>query len=203
MLQNNPFWLAPILVFSSLLTACTASNDTTRFYTLKPATSRILNNNVDSDSHSISIESLTIPRLLNRPQIVSRIGNNEIRRAEYHQWGGSVVEEIKQLLIYTLNQELSNTGDYVSPSDSRSRPDYNLYLDINRLDGQLGEEAMIELTWLLESDRDHQLSARGTVRHTTQIESHQYRYYVETLQSLIIKSAQTLSEQLAAHMANK
>lgn len=200
MQYDRPIRLTPALVLC-LLTACSATTDTTRFYTLKPITNQFLTNK--SGSSTVSIESIVIPRLLNRPQIVSRIGQNEIKRAEYHQWGGSIEEEIKQLLTTELEQELSEAGYYVFPRESRSRPDYNLYLDINRLDGQLGEEAVFEMTWLLESDQDQQLSARGSLRHSTQLKSHNYSDYVAALHALLVRGTQALGEELKTQLHSK
>ena len=185
------------LVLFGLLSACSATNDTTRFYTLKPA---IIKTSIDNDEkhiHSLSIESLKIPRLINRPQIISRIGKNEIKRAEYHQWGGSIEEEIEHLILDTLNNNLTGSNLYLLPSESRVQPEYNLHLAINRLDGELGTEAHIEMTWLLETDQSGENARQGTINDTILLTNQTYGNYVAALQELIISSVKQLSKRLS------
>lgn len=190
----------PLLCIASsitigLISACSATNDTTRFYTLQSAETQVVSKYEITDGLSISIESLIVPRLIDRPQIISRIGNNEINRSEFHQWGGSVVEEITQLLTDTLEHEFTDSSYFILRSDSRIQPKYRLYIEIKRLDGSLGKEAHVELTWLLESP-ETELSLHGLVQHRETIIDHNYTNYVSALRTLILKSTQSLAQQL-------
>lgn len=190
-----------LLAFSTI-TACSATSDTTRFYTLKPIDNVTESHYTAFNKQSISIESLVIPRLLDRPQIISRIGENEINRSEFHQWGGSVLEEIKQLITSSLELGLQNTNYYIQSSDSRFQSEYSLYIEIKRLDGLLGANASIELNWLLES-QDLRFSSHGLVKLSEPLVGRGYGEYVSSLQTLLVKSSESISEQLLHAMLNK
>lgn len=179
----------------ALISACSATNDTTRFYTLKSIDSQVVSKYEITTGLSISIQSLLVPRLLDRPQIISRIGDNEINRSEFHQWGGSVVEEITHLLTDTMEYEFSDSDYFILRSDSRIRPKYRLYIEIKRLDGTLGEAAHIELVWLLES-LETELSLHGLVQHRETLIGRDYANYVSALRTLILKSSLSLADQL-------
>ncbi len=196
MRQYKVYRITPIIIALSLVTACSATTDPTRFYSLKSTHTVGTIKNIAEKTYSLSIESISIPRLLDRPQIVSRIGENEIKRSEFHQWGGSVVEEIQQLFTKNLEIELSNTHFYLLTRESRLRPDYTLYLNITRLDGELGNYATVEITWLLESVENGEITNRGTILQTTPLATKRYSDYIATLQRLLEQSVSKLAEQL-------
>jgi len=107
-----------ILLISIALSACTSliegntesvvSNlGGTRFYSLSslpPATAT-------NATLRIGVGPLQIPRLLNRPQIISRKNSNEINMAELHQWGGSYEEELMQVMTDNLSTLLKNNKE--------------------------------------------------------------------------------------------
>lgn len=190
------------LLLISTITACSATSDTTQFYTLKPIENLTETHYSANNKKSISIESLSIPRLLDRPQIISRKGKNQVFRSEYHQWGGSVTEEIKQLITSSIEKELLDSNYYILSSDSRFQPEYSLYIDVKRLDGLLGQQTSIEISWLLES-RNTRFSSHGIVKLSESLASQEYSDYVSSLQALLVKSSQSISEQLLRAVANK
>jgi len=104
------FKAALVLFFSLILSACSSLggvNNTnlggTHFYSLSSLPPSASTNN----QLHIGVGPLEIPRLLNRPQIVSRKDNNEIIMAENHQWGGSLKEELLQVISDNLSSLLN------------------------------------------------------------------------------------------------
>ena len=96
-----------VCVLSAGLTACGNSADPTRFYSLHPNTENSWQV-ATGERYSLAVASVRIPRLIDRSQIVSRTGTHEINRSEFHQWGGSIQEEIEKILAEGLEQSLES-----------------------------------------------------------------------------------------------
>ena len=59
----------------------------------------------------VAIGPVTIPRYLDRPQMVTRSDRNEVRFAETERWAGSLAEDVSRVLIENLSMLLA--GDNV------------------------------------------------------------------------------------------
>ncbi len=78
---------------ASTFDAITApASDKSHFYAL----SSLPPSNASNKNLRIGVGPLEIPRLLNRPQIVSRKDSAEVIMSEQHQWGGSYKEPPKR-----------------------------------------------------------------------------------------------------------
>ncbi len=178
-----------------LASACTATTDPTRFYSLlyppQPATSE------NPGNISVGISSVRIPRLLDRPQIISRKGQNEIVRAEFHQWGGSLLEEIEENLASGLSMHLNTRYIFIYPAQNRIRPDYELLVDIHRFDGELGEKVFLNLTWQITPTTAKQSSSVGRINIEQAASAENYSAYVTALNQLLSEAAAQIALELS------
>ncbi len=145
-----------ILFISGTLTACTTLKEEgadavvsnlggTRFYSL----SSLPPNPASHSSLRLGIGPLKIPRLLNRPQIVSRKNSNEINMAELHQWGGSYEEELLQVMTDNLSTLLETNHIEQYPWKLSFKPNYQIRINIERFDGELGKNIVLKARWRL------------------------------------------------------
>src|SRR5512137_3062027 len=89
-----PRTLVPVAV-AICLAGC-ATSPTARFYTLTPISPQEakVSSGAAVSPVSISIAPVEIPDYLDRPQIVTRDGLNELRLAEFDRWAGSLSDNI-------------------------------------------------------------------------------------------------------------
>jgi uncharacterized lipoprotein YmbA len=126
----------------------------TRFYALSSLPPAAI-------SHStlrIGVGPLQIPRLLNRPQIVSRKNSNEINMAELHQWGGSYREELIQVMTDNLSALLKTDRIEQYPWKFAFKPSYQVRIHIEQFDGQLGKNITLKARWRLLKNNKELLS---------------------------------------------
>lgn len=126
----------------------------TRFYALSslpPAT-------ISASTLRIGVGPLQIPRLLNRPQIVSRKNSNEINMAELHQWGGSYREELIQVMTDNLSALLKTDRIEQYPWKFAFKPNYQVRIHIEQFDGQLGKNIILKARWRLLKNNKELLS---------------------------------------------
>ncbi|MCK5725401.1 MAG: membrane integrity-associated transporter subunit PqiC [Thiotrichaceae bacterium] len=137
-----------IFMVSLLLVACSSlggKKTSTRFYSISPIVKTIGNN----PRLSLGIGPIRIPVLLRRPQIISRISNNELKVSEQHHWAGSLREDISQALIDNI-ASLSGTSNVEKFPWKRSfKPNYQVRVQIEKLDGQVGGNITLKARWWL------------------------------------------------------
>jgi len=126
----------------------------TRFYALSSLPPAL---NPDATLR-IGVGPLHIPRLLNRPQIVTRKNSNEINMAELHQWGGSYREELLQVMTDNLSTLLKTDHIEQYPWKFAFKPNYQVRIHIEKFDGQLGKNITLKARWYLLKNNKEQLS---------------------------------------------
>ena len=96
---------------------------------------------------------VTIPDYLDRPQIVTRSGTNELVIAEFNRWGGFLGNDISRALVAELSTRLGPSGFTVLPRQAiphtAFKTGYRAPVDIARFDGILGKEVVLNATWRL------------------------------------------------------
>ena len=181
------------------LVACSNSDDVTssigdtRFYSLSaplPSSSTITN------KLSVGIGPVEIPRLLNRPQIVSRKDNTEIIIAEKHQWGGSYKEELIKALTDNFSSLLKTERIEEFPWKSSFKPNYQVRIDIESFDGQVGKSVILNARWRLVKSKKEIMVKRAVIEVPVSASSSSYSSYVNA-QSEAIKR---LSQEIVTHI---
>jgi len=162
----------------------------TRFYSLSaplPQTSTIHN------SVSVGIGPIDIPRLLNRPQIVSRKGNTEIIIAEKHQWGGSYKEELIKALTDNFSSLLKTERIEEYPWKSSFKPNYQVRIDIESFDGQINKSVVLNARWRLLKGRTEVLVKRAVIEVAVNKQSSTaYNAYVKAQSEAIRRLSQEI-----------
>ena len=139
--------LPPLLL---LLTACSSigggSSDTTHFYSLSSIDE---SKTIVIGKLKLGIGPVRLPNYLKRPQIVTRINQNELKVAEPHQWAGSLKEEITQVLTDNLSTLVGTEQIEKYPWKRHYKPDYRIRVLIEQLDGELGKVVTLKARWWL------------------------------------------------------
>ncbi|MBF0368802.1 MAG: membrane integrity-associated transporter subunit PqiC [Magnetococcales bacterium] len=109
----------------------------------------------------LTVNPVVIPPYLNRPEIVTRDGYNEITLSEYHQWGGSLSDNLSRVLEENLSQLLPGhrLGNGLTPVVDLS----GLTLVVRILRFERGVERQVNLTasWRILGDDDGRIKASG------------------------------------------
>jgi uncharacterized lipoprotein YmbA len=172
-LQNTGLTIFMALVF---LAGCRSATSPIEFYTLTPLTSASEADKVAGlgDNIAIGVGPVQIPKIIDRPQIVTRIGPNKINVDEFHRWAGSVYEDF--LRVVTMNLSLLLQSNLVAsyPWEEYFDPDYRIFMEIQQFDGRLGQYALLDLTWTVtgREARDVLLVRRSLIKEPVQGEDY-------------------------------
>ena len=158
-----------VLVF---LTGCRSSTTPVEFYTLTPLTavSEDENTAVSGSTIAVGVGPVQIPKINDRPQIVTRSGPNKVNIDEFHRWAGSVYEDILRVLTINLSLLLQSNLVAAYPWEDYFDPEYRVFMEIRQFDGQLGQYALLDLTWTVtgRGARDVLLVRRSLIKESVQ-----------------------------------
>lgn len=183
------------LVAVVLLLAGCAGTPKARFYTLSssppqaaPAVSNL----------SLALGPIDLPEYLERPQIVTRAGDNRLDVDEFNRWGGRLEQEIARVLVVHLGQSLGTDRVYSYPSRIAADTDYRVALEFRRFDGMLGGEVVLEAAWSLVDDRNGAVleTRQASYRHSAQ--GAEYADYAAALSVLLARLGDDLARALLA-----
>ncbi|MDR0590424.1 MAG: PqiC family protein [Puniceicoccales bacterium] len=138
-----------LLVFFLLCSGCTffkSTPDQTRLFSIgfrreKPVATSI-------DRARIRILMGHFPDYLDSPQIITKIGPNELRSNSRYRWATSLPENILHIVRRHIQQNFPKARIYAFPKDSACKIDYTLRLDIDALEiHETAQEVTFSGTW--------------------------------------------------------
>jgi len=182
-----------LLISLSSCSSLTGDNDglgDTHFYSLSALPS-------SSNNHSnlrIGVGPIEIPRLLNRPQIVSRKNNTEIQISEKHQWGGSFKEELIQSITDNLSSLLKTDNIEQYPWKFSFKPKYQVRINLERLDGEHGKNIILKARWRLLKNNQEILVKHSVIK--TPIAGTGYAAYVKAQSKALVMLSKQIAKQI-------
>jgi uncharacterized lipoprotein YmbA len=141
-------WLISLLTL--LLSGCRGSTPKTEFYTLNSISNAQMDAQPISAGQplSIGVGPVTIPEVLDRPQIVSRTGPNKLQIDEFHRWAGRLDEDFARVLAENISLMLATEQVDVYPWDVSFEPRYQVILEVQRFEGRFNQqEVFLEVFW--------------------------------------------------------
>lgn len=121
-----------------------------RFYRLSPTSIEDIQAlSLSNQNGIISVGPITIPVVLNRPQIATLSGSNTVIISEYDRWAGSLNDNLVRIL--TDNLAALMPSQTVVPYELGRRLDsaYQLVIDIQQFDGILGKNITLKAGWII------------------------------------------------------
>jgi uncharacterized lipoprotein YmbA len=148
-----------VLVFvlaGSFLSGCVATTTTTKLYVLNPLDSgaSLVSKTDQKDSLSIEVASLRLPQYLERPQIVTRSGENRLELGEHHRWGENLKKNMMRVLAKNLSQLLATHNIAIAPQRPPTPPDFRVELEILQFERNSDGHVRLSAQWLISRGKD-------------------------------------------------
>ena len=126
------------------------STPPSRFYTLSAAGATAKN----SSDLSVAVGPVSIPAVVDRPQIVVSIGPNQVRLEEFNRWAQPLQNNITRVIAENLTAQLGTPRVTVFPELTSTDANYRAIIDIQRFDSMPGEAATLEALWVVRRMKD-------------------------------------------------
>ncbi|MBL0713032.1 MAG: membrane integrity-associated transporter subunit PqiC [Desulfosarcina sp.] len=133
----------------------------TRLYVLAPlAASEAAEHHGALKDVTLGVGPLIFPEYLNRPQIVTRIANNEIGTAVFANWAEPLQRIFERVLAENLALLLGNDAVYTHPWRSTLVPTYRIVPEVIRFDAEPKGDAVLSVRWEVIDARGQQVIPR-------------------------------------------
>lgn len=172
-----PVWVMICLA----LTACALGpSPPVQYYMLNPETPAADANRAPEHPAMVrvTVEPVQIPRYLNRPQIVTHQAGTAYHLDEFNQWLEPLDNNLTRVITENLAAMLGADGIDVLAAPRSPQSDFNLAVQILRLDGRRGTETVLVARWSLfrPSEREPVRTRRFAIRESVADDS--YRSFV-------------------------
>jgi uncharacterized protein len=152
-----------VVALSLVLTLVGCASAPSRFYTLSAAGGTAKN----SSDISVAVGPVSIPAVVDRPQIVISIGPNQVRLDEFNRWALPLQNNIARVIAENLTAQLGTPRVTVFPELTSADADYRAIIDVQRFDSMPGEAATLEAMWMVRRMKDGKAErGRTTVRQS-------------------------------------
>ena len=152
--QVSIFHKASLFVASlCFLVACAGNKRPTQFYLLKSLKVGNLEQQPGINGSVIGIGPVSLPKYLDRPQIVTFTGDFTISISEFHQWAEPLQNNFIRVLMENLSALLPNSQLESYPWKSSAGVNHQISVSINHFDLN-PDAALLTAHWTIETGKD-------------------------------------------------
>ena len=191
-MKNLAFILSTIFLIN--FAGCGFSQPS-RFYRLSPTSIKDIQSlSLSNQNRIISVGPVTIPVVLNRPQIATLSGSNSVIISEYDRWAGSLNDNLVRTL--TDNLAVLLPSQTVVPYELGRRLDsaYQLVVDIQQFDGILGKDIVLKAGWIIiDNDTKKPILVNKSLINMD-IQGNSYNDFVAAMSSALGKLSLEIAE---------
>jgi len=139
--------LTGLALIAAVLVGC-GSSPPTHYYTLT-AVSPAPGGSPERGSaeYSVSVGPVTLPEIVDRPQLVVRVGANQVALVEEHRWAEPLTSEIPRVIAENLSQLLGSQQVVTFLQNAVRDPEYRVLVDIQHFDSMVGQTVTIDALW--------------------------------------------------------
>jgi uncharacterized protein len=133
-----------LLVMVVCLSACAGKSATSQFYVLSSLPQPSLS---AAEGTVIGVFPVSMPEYLDRPQIVTRVSENELKLDEFSRWAEPLKDSFTRALVQNLSS-LLNTAKVVKTTESTGFPmALQVGVEVVQFDGTLGGDVVLIAKW--------------------------------------------------------
>jgi hypothetical protein len=173
-----------------------------RYYMLEPMRPSPQETALVSDHDEtilIGVGPITVAEYLQRTEIIIRNHRRQLILADDHQWAEPLEATVMRVMTANLSHLLKGDGTTVLPWRDMSALDYQIKLELIRLDSEQADNAVLEARWMLLKGSERNVIGIHTVRLEEKLpfnpdETENYH--------AIVAAESRLLEQLSREMAD-
>jgi uncharacterized lipoprotein YmbA len=150
--------LVLLLVLGIALCACAGKSASSKFYVLSPLPQ---SKPTGKDGIAVGVYPISMPDYLDRPQMVTRVNDNEITLDEFNRWAEPLKENFYTVLVDNLSTLLNSEKVIKTAQRLRIPIALHVGVEVLQFDGPLGGDVVLSVKWgLLEEEGKKLLMAK-------------------------------------------
>ena len=158
--------LAAVSLVASLLGLGACAGTPSRFYLLNTlSASETVPATAAAQGPVIGVGPITLPKYLDRPQIVTRVGRNQLALGEFDRWAEPLQDNVLRVLAENLVRLIPTDQILLHPWPRSVTLDYQVSIEVLQLDGWLGGESTLLARWSILDGAERELFNRMVYLH--------------------------------------
>jgi uncharacterized lipoprotein YmbA len=194
-------------ILAGVLSGC-ATSTPSKFYQLSAVSGRTAEKQDSSHQGSliVVIGPIRIPDYLDRPQIVTRSGKNELHLSEFNRWAGSLDSDIVRVLVEDVSAQLPQDSFFVirwTPLVQSHLPaTYRVEMLVERFDGAPGGHVFLSVQWDIFSPEKGLLLKKES-RISEEVKGEGYDALVDAMSRAIARLSNDIAHEIMTVGAQK
>ena len=160
-----------------------ATTQPAKFYLLSSLTKPdvVTKSKGETSDLSLGIGPISLPKYLNRPQIVTRASRHSLTLAEFHKWAEQLEVNFSHVVAENLSILLSTDRVELFPWKRQRSIDYQVVMDVIQFDRNPEGEALLLARWSLMDGKGQPVVMGKKSRVTVNPKGQDYESLVEAL----------------------
>ena len=142
---------------------------------------------------TIGVVPVTLPRYVDRPQIVTRTSPYELKVAEFDRWAEALDTNFSRVLADNLSTLLPTARVVMSPWPRTIPIAYQVTVDVTHFLSQVGGDSLLIADWTLFKGAGQEVLASGTSRSSASPSGRDYAAIVAAMSQTVA----SLSREIA------
>jgi uncharacterized protein len=156
--------IAAVCALNAFGAGC-GSTPASRFYTLSAAATPA----ATSSNLSVAVGPVSVPAVVDRPQIVVSTSANQVALDEFNRWASPLQNNISRVVADNLVALLGTSRVTLFPQALSADADYRVAIEVQRFDSAPGAAATLDAVWTVRRTKDGRTqTGRTTVREAVQ-----------------------------------
>jgi uncharacterized protein len=158
--------IAAACALAALCAGC--SSPRSHLYTLSPNATATARPDEAGSKLIVAVGPVSIPAIVDLPQIVVRTSPNQVRVDEFNRWASPLASNILHVVTANLVASLGTPRVTLFQVSQNTDADYRVVIDVQTFESAPGDAATLSALWIVHREKDHKAqSGRTSVREPT------------------------------------
>ena len=135
-----------------VLAAGCGSAPPSHYYTLTPTSAPAAS--PATSTLVVAVGPVTIPSVVDRPELVVNTGPNEVRLDDFNRWASPLQDNMTRAIAENLVALLGTPRVIRFPQPLAVDPDYRVVVEVRRFESVPGDAASLDAVWTIRRFRD-------------------------------------------------
>jgi len=166
-MMKRLFWIVLFFALATFGAGCASTPS--KFYTLSPTAEP----GGAVASYSVAVGPVTVPAMIDRPQMVVNVGPNQVGIDEFNRWASPLPNDMARVVAENLSKILGTPLVSVFPQATADGASYRVLIDVMRFESAPGKSTTLDALWTVRRAKEGASRAgRTTVNETVKEQSY-------------------------------
>ena len=147
-MMKRRVWIVLLFALAAFGAACASTPS--KFYTLSPTAEP----GGTTASYSVAVGPVSVPAMIDRPQMVVRVGPNQVGIDEFNRWASPLQSDMARVVAENLAKILGTPLVSVFPQSTAAGASYRVLIDVMRFESAPGKSATLDAVWTVRGAKE-------------------------------------------------